>query len=92
MNSESEKEYNNFIKNIKQASLYDIKETAEYGDELITLTTCSYYTEDGRFVVVGRKSCHGDGDFWQLKNGDGENWHIFFFFRLSIFSVPMTIK
>ena len=63
MNSESEKEYNNFIKNIKQASIYDMEETAEYGDELITLTTCSYYTEDGRFVVVGRKSCHGDGDF-----------------------------
>ena len=63
MNSESEKEYNNFIKNIKQASIYDIEETAEYGDELITLTTCSYYTEDGRFVVVGRKSCQGDGDF-----------------------------
>lgn len=63
INSESEKEYNNFIKNIKQASIYDIKETAEYEDELITLTTCSYYTEDGRFVVVGRKSCHGDGDF-----------------------------
>ena len=55
INSESEKEYNNFIKNIKKASIYDIKETAKYGDELITLTTCSYYTEDGRFVVVGRK-------------------------------------
>lgn len=55
MNSESEKEYNNFIKNIKKASIYDIDEIAEYGDELITLTTCSYYTEDGRFVVVGKK-------------------------------------
>lgn len=55
MNSESEKEYNNFIKNIKKASIYDIDTTAEYGDELITLTTCSYYTEDGRFVVVGKK-------------------------------------
>lgn len=57
MNSGSEKEYNNFIKNIKEASIYDIEETAEYGDELITLTTCSYYTEDGRFVVVGREKC-----------------------------------
>ena len=37
---------------------YDIDEIAEYGDELITLTTCSYYTEDGRFVVVGRKRIH----------------------------------
>ena len=58
MNSESEKEYNNFIKNIKKASIYDIDEIAEYGDELITLTTCSYYTEDGRFVVVGKKRIH----------------------------------
>lgn len=55
MNSESEKEYSSFIKNIKEASIYEIEETAEYGDELITLTTCSYYTEDGRFVIVGRK-------------------------------------
>lgn len=55
MNSNSEKEYNNFIKNIKREAIYNIEETAEYGDELITLTTCSYYTEDGRFVVVGRK-------------------------------------
>lgn len=56
MNSESEKEYNNFVKNIKEGSIYEIEETAEYGDQLITLTTCSYYTEDGRFVVVGRKN------------------------------------
>ena len=55
MNSESEKEYDNFIKNIKDESIYDIDETAEYGEKLITLTTCSYYTENGRFVVVGRK-------------------------------------
>lgn len=55
INSKSEKEYNNFIKNIKEASLYEIEETAKYGDQLITLTTCSYHTEDGRFVVVGRK-------------------------------------
>lgn len=55
MNSESEKEYNKFIENAKEASLYDIKATAEYGDQLITMSTCSYYVEDGRFVVVGRK-------------------------------------
>lgn len=55
INSESEKEYNNFIKNIKEASLYEIEETAKCGDQLITLTTCSYHAEDGRFIVVGRK-------------------------------------
>ena len=55
VNAKNEAEYNEFVKNAKKASLYDIEATAEYGDELITLTTCSYYTEDGRFVVVGRK-------------------------------------
>ena len=29
--------------------------TAEYGDELLTLSTCDYYTDYGRFVVVARR-------------------------------------
>ena len=33
----------------------NIEATAEYGDQLITLTTCEYSQEDGRFAVVGRK-------------------------------------
>ena len=55
LNSESEEEYNQFVKNAKNASLYSIDATANYGDQLITLSTCSYYVEDGRFAVVGRK-------------------------------------
>ena len=55
INNESEEEYNEFVKNAKNASLYPIDATASYGDQLITLSTCSYYVEDGRFVVVGRK-------------------------------------
>lgn len=55
INSESEEEYNQFIKNAKNASLYPIDATATYGNQLITLSTCSYYVEDGRFAVVGRK-------------------------------------
>ena len=31
------------------------EDTATYGDQLITLTTCDYYTENGRFVVVAKK-------------------------------------
>ena len=34
---------------------YDSGVTAEYGDELITLSTCASHTEDGRFVVVARR-------------------------------------
>ena len=55
INSKSEEEYNQFVKNAKNASLYSIDATASYGDQLITLSTCSYYIEDGRFAVVGRK-------------------------------------
>ena len=55
VNAENEEEYNDFVKNAKEASVYEIEETAEYGDQLITLSTCSYHTEDGRFVVVGRE-------------------------------------
>lgn len=55
VNAENEEEYNEFVKNAKKASLYDIEKTAEYGDQLITLVTCSYHTTDGRFVVIGRE-------------------------------------
>lgn len=29
--------------------------TAEYGDKLITLSTCAYHTKNGRFVVVAKQ-------------------------------------
>lgn len=55
INPKSEEEYNEFVENAKEASLYDTGKTAEYGDQLITLSTCAYHTEDGRFAVIGRK-------------------------------------
>ena len=55
INSKSEEEYREFVKNAKSASLYPIDATANYGDQLITLSTCSYYVQDGRFAVVGRR-------------------------------------
>ena len=53
--AENENEFNNYIDNIKKLSMYEIEDTATYGDQLITLTTCDYYVEDGRFVVVAKK-------------------------------------
>lgn len=47
--------FQEYIKNIKEQSLYETGITATYGDELITLSTCSYHVTDGRFVVVARK-------------------------------------
>ena len=56
INAENEEEYNEFVKNAKASSIYDTGITANYGDDLITLITCSYHVDDGRFVVIGRKS------------------------------------
>ena len=38
-----------------EMSLYDTGVTAEYGDQLLTLSTCDYQEKNGRFVVVARK-------------------------------------
>ena len=56
INADNEKEFNDYITNIKRLSLYNIEKTAKYGDELITLSTCAYHAKDGRFVVVAKKS------------------------------------
>ena len=53
INANTKAEYDDFINNAKAASLYDIKKAANYGDQLITLSTCSYHVKDGRFAVVG---------------------------------------
>ena len=55
INAENEEEYNNYINESKKASLYDTGKTATYGDQLLTLSTCEYSQEDGRFVIVAKK-------------------------------------
>lgn len=50
------KEYDKFITEIKKRAIYDTGITPVIGDELITLSTCSYHESDGRFVVVARKT------------------------------------
>ncbi len=44
-----------YIRQAKASSLYDTGISAQYGDRILTLSTCSYHTEDGRFVVVARE-------------------------------------
>lgn len=44
-----------YIEQVKAAALYDTGISAEYGDQLLTLSTCSYHTADGRFIVVARR-------------------------------------
>lgn len=51
----TETAFQDYITRIKEISLYETEKTAEYGQKLITLSTCSYHTENGRFVVVAVK-------------------------------------
>lgn len=48
-------EFENYVSNCKSLTPYNIEASAKYGDSLITLSTCAYHTENGRFVVVARK-------------------------------------
>ncbi len=48
--------FTEYVRQVQAASLYDTGVTAQYGDKLLTLSTCSYHTEEGRFVVVARQA------------------------------------
>ena len=54
LDPQTEEEFNEGIEYFKHKSLYDTGVEAQWGDQLITLVTCAYHVEDGRFVVVGR--------------------------------------
>jgi sortase B len=55
IDTDSEEEFNEFIKNVKSMSYYDIPATAQFGDSLITLSTCDKEIQNGRMAVVARK-------------------------------------
>ena len=51
----SSKEFDSYMNEMAEASLYDTGVTASYGDELLTLSTCDYQQKKGRFVVVAKR-------------------------------------
>ena len=53
--ADTPEEFENYYNTIRSMSLYDIEATAVSSDYLITLSTCEYSVEDGRFVVVARR-------------------------------------
>ncbi len=53
--ADTQEEFDDFYNNIKEMSLYDTGVTAEFGDRFITLSTCVYHVETGRFVVVAKE-------------------------------------
>jgi sortase B len=55
IDANSEEEFNSYMKEMEEMSLYDTGVTAGYGDDLLTLSTCDHSQTDGRFVVVAKR-------------------------------------
>ena len=56
----TQEEFDDFYNNIKELSIYDTGVTATYGDHFITLSTCVYHVQNGRFVVIAKETTPGD--------------------------------
>lgn len=54
-----EQEFDSAMEEMAALSLYDTGVTAQYGDQLLTLSTCDYQETDGRFVVVAKRISEG---------------------------------
>ena len=55
INAASQQEFNSYMNEMAELSLYDTGVSASYGDKLLTLSTCDYQESKGRFVVVAKK-------------------------------------
>ena len=55
IDANSQKEFDSYMNEMAEMSLYDTGVTASYGDSLLTLSTCDNSQTDGRFVVVAKR-------------------------------------
>ena len=51
----TEKDFNTYLNYATKRTHYKPESSATYGDKLISLVTCAYHTENGRFVVVAKQ-------------------------------------
>lgn len=51
----SEEEYDELVTWLRGHSDYDTEIVPEYEDQILMLSTCSYHTKNGRFVVAARR-------------------------------------
>ena len=58
--ADSQEEFDDFYDNIMAMSIYDTGVTAQFGDHFLTLSTCSYHVDRGRFVVVAKEVESGE--------------------------------
>lgn len=55
VDAETPEDFSAFVEKCKELSLYETQVSAEYGDKLITLSTCEYSRTNGRLVVVAKR-------------------------------------
>lgn len=56
VNADTEEEYKEFVDNAKKASIYDTGVDASFGEQLITLSTCNYHTDDRKICSSCKKT------------------------------------
>ena len=55
VDAENEDAFNSYVSTCKKLALFDTGVDAQYGDKLITLSTCEYSQTNGRLVVVAKR-------------------------------------
>ena len=53
-NFNNEREFETFVNKCRELSFYHIEKNINYGEKLITLSTCEYSQENGRLVVIAK--------------------------------------
>ncbi len=52
---DTEGEFEEYMQQARRLALYDTGVDTAYGDELLVLSTCDHYTENGRFVIIAKR-------------------------------------
>lgn len=60
VDAETPEEFDAYVAAVKELALYDTGISAAYGDKLITLSTCEYSFENGRMVVVAKRTSEAE--------------------------------
>lgn len=55
VNATAPEDFADYVSACKARALYDTGIFAEYGDKLLTLSTCDNITDDGRLLVIAKR-------------------------------------
>lgn len=70
---ENNAQFLNFIYNIKERSYFDVAVPINENDRILTLSTCSYETDNMRTIVVARKVREGENVSSYVKSAKGKS-------------------